>query len=64
MLLSHCDQATSGFVLDLREPIELAVENVPGAVNIRAICLTILTSGKGVIAAFRRYQAEGSIRVQ
>jgi NADPH-dependent 2,4-dienoyl-CoA reductase/sulfur reductase-like enzyme/rhodanese-related sulfurtransferase len=32
--ISHWDQAKSGFILDVREPIELAVENVPGAVNI------------------------------
>jgi NADPH-dependent 2,4-dienoyl-CoA reductase/sulfur reductase-like enzyme/rhodanese-related sulfurtransferase len=32
--ISHWDEAKSGFILDVREPIELAVENVPGAVNI------------------------------
>ena len=34
MPISHWDTAKSGFVLDVREPMELAVENVPGAVNI------------------------------
>jgi NADPH-dependent 2,4-dienoyl-CoA reductase/sulfur reductase-like enzyme/rhodanese-related sulfurtransferase len=32
--ISHWEEAKSGFILDVREPIELAVENVPGAVNI------------------------------
>ena len=32
--LSHWDSAKDGFLLDVREPMELAVENVPGAVNI------------------------------
>jgi NADPH-dependent 2,4-dienoyl-CoA reductase/sulfur reductase-like enzyme/rhodanese-related sulfurtransferase len=32
--ISHWEEARSGFILDVREPIELAVENVPGAVNI------------------------------
>jgi NADPH-dependent 2,4-dienoyl-CoA reductase/sulfur reductase-like enzyme/rhodanese-related sulfurtransferase len=32
--ISHWDEAKSGFILDVREPIELAVENFPGAVNI------------------------------
>jgi NADPH-dependent 2,4-dienoyl-CoA reductase/sulfur reductase-like enzyme/rhodanese-related sulfurtransferase len=32
--ISHWNEAKSGFILDVREPIELAVENVPGAVNI------------------------------
>lgn len=34
MPLSHWDAAKSGFLLDVREPMELAVENVPGALNI------------------------------
>lgn len=34
MPLSHWGSAKSGFLLDVREPMELAVENVPGAVNI------------------------------
>jgi NADPH-dependent 2,4-dienoyl-CoA reductase/sulfur reductase-like enzyme/rhodanese-related sulfurtransferase len=34
MPLSHWDSAQGGFLLDVREPIELAVEQVPGAVNI------------------------------
>lgn len=34
MPVSHWNEAKSGFILDVREPIELAVENVPGAVNI------------------------------
>ena len=34
MPLSHWDAAKNGFLLDVREPIELAVENVPEAVNI------------------------------
>jgi NADPH-dependent 2,4-dienoyl-CoA reductase/sulfur reductase-like enzyme/rhodanese-related sulfurtransferase len=32
--LSHWDAAKNGFLLDVREPMELAVENVPGAFNI------------------------------
>ncbi len=32
--LSHWDSAKNGFLLDVREPMELAVENAPGAVNI------------------------------
>ena len=32
--LSQWDSAKNGFLLDVREPLELAVENVPGAVNI------------------------------
>jgi NADPH-dependent 2,4-dienoyl-CoA reductase/sulfur reductase-like enzyme/rhodanese-related sulfurtransferase len=32
--LSHWDSANNGFLLDVREPLELAVENAPGAVNI------------------------------
>ncbi len=34
MPLSHWDSARQGLLLDVREPIELAVENIPGAVNI------------------------------
>jgi len=34
MPISHWDTAKSGYILDVREPMELAVENVPGAVNI------------------------------
>ena len=34
MPISHWDAARTGFLLDVREPMELAVENVPGAVNI------------------------------
>jgi rhodanese-related sulfurtransferase len=34
MPLSHWGTAHSGFLLDVREPFELAVENVPDAVNI------------------------------
>jgi NADPH-dependent 2,4-dienoyl-CoA reductase/sulfur reductase-like enzyme/rhodanese-related sulfurtransferase len=34
MPLSHWDSANGGFLLDVREPIELAVEQAPGAVNI------------------------------
>jgi NADPH-dependent 2,4-dienoyl-CoA reductase/sulfur reductase-like enzyme/rhodanese-related sulfurtransferase len=34
MPISHWDTAKSGFILDVREPMELAVENIPGAVNI------------------------------
>ena len=34
MPISHWESVTSGFVLDVREPFELAVESVPGAVNI------------------------------
>ncbi len=32
--ISHWNEVKSGFILDVREPMELAVENVPGAVNI------------------------------
>jgi rhodanese-related sulfurtransferase len=32
--LIHWDSAKTGFLLDVREPMELAVENVPGALNI------------------------------
>jgi rhodanese-related sulfurtransferase len=34
MPLRHWDAAEKGFLLDVREPFELAVETVPGAVNI------------------------------
>ena len=34
MPLSHWDSAKTGFILDVREPFELAVENVPEALNI------------------------------
>ena len=34
MPVSHWDSASGKFVLDVREPFELAVESVPGAVNI------------------------------
>ena len=34
MPLSHWDSVQDGFLLDVRETIELAVEQVPGAVNI------------------------------
>ena len=34
MPLSHWDATDDGFLLDVREPMELAVEQVPGAVNI------------------------------
>ncbi len=34
MPLSHWDTAKDGFLLDVREPFELAVEVLPGAVNI------------------------------
>ena len=34
MPLTHWDSATGAFLLDVREPVELAVESVPGAVNI------------------------------
>jgi len=34
MPLVHWDTAKTGFLLDVREPMELAVENVPDAVNI------------------------------
>ncbi|MCX6244156.1 MAG: FAD-dependent oxidoreductase [Bacteroidetes bacterium] len=32
--ISHWKEAMAGFILDVREPFELAVENVPGAANI------------------------------
>jgi rhodanese-related sulfurtransferase len=34
MPLSHWNAAKTEFLLDVREPMELAVENVPGALNI------------------------------
>jgi rhodanese-related sulfurtransferase len=34
MPISHWDEAGKGFLLDVREIFELAVENVQGAVNI------------------------------
>jgi len=34
MPVSHWDSAESAFLLDVREPVEMAVERVPGAVNI------------------------------
>jgi rhodanese-related sulfurtransferase len=34
MPLSHWNSTKTGFLLDVREPMELAVENVPGALNI------------------------------
>ena len=34
MPLTHWDSADNAFLLDVREPVELAVESVPGAVNI------------------------------
>jgi NADPH-dependent 2,4-dienoyl-CoA reductase/sulfur reductase-like enzyme/rhodanese-related sulfurtransferase len=34
MPLSHWDSAEKGFLLDVREPVELALEHVPGALNI------------------------------
>jgi NADPH-dependent 2,4-dienoyl-CoA reductase/sulfur reductase-like enzyme/rhodanese-related sulfurtransferase len=34
MPISHWDASENGFLLDVREPVELAVENMPGAVNI------------------------------
>jgi rhodanese-related sulfurtransferase len=34
MPISHWDEAKNGFILDVRQPFELVVENVPGAVNI------------------------------
>jgi NADPH-dependent 2,4-dienoyl-CoA reductase/sulfur reductase-like enzyme/rhodanese-related sulfurtransferase len=35
MPISHWSTAKDGFLLDVRNPVELAVENVPGAVNIQ-----------------------------
>lgn len=34
MPLSHWEEAKKGFILDVREPMELAVENFQGAINI------------------------------
>jgi rhodanese-related sulfurtransferase len=34
MPIRHWDSAGKGFLLDVREPVELAVEQAPGAVNI------------------------------
>ena len=34
MPLSHWDSLDGAFLLDVREPVELAVESVPGAINI------------------------------
>ena len=34
MPINHWDAAEKGFLLDVRDPVELAVENAPGAVNI------------------------------
>jgi len=34
MPISHWDKAKNGFILDVRQPFELVVENIPGAVNI------------------------------
>jgi NADPH-dependent 2,4-dienoyl-CoA reductase/sulfur reductase-like enzyme/rhodanese-related sulfurtransferase len=34
MQVSHWEEAKTGFILDVREPVELAVETCPGAVNI------------------------------
>jgi rhodanese-related sulfurtransferase len=34
MPLSHWDSLEGAFLLDVREPVELVVESVPGAVNI------------------------------
>ena len=34
MSVSHWDSMDDAFLLDVREPVELAVEIVPGAVNI------------------------------
>jgi rhodanese-related sulfurtransferase len=31
---SHWKEAKDGFILDVREPFELSVENIPGATNI------------------------------
>jgi rhodanese-related sulfurtransferase len=35
MPISHWSTARDGFLLDVRDPVELAVENVPEAVNIQ-----------------------------
>jgi NADPH-dependent 2,4-dienoyl-CoA reductase/sulfur reductase-like enzyme/rhodanese-related sulfurtransferase len=34
MPLAHWNDTNGGFILDVREPVELSVENIPGAVNI------------------------------
>ena len=34
MPISHWETAKNGFILDIREPVELMVENIPGAINI------------------------------
>ena len=34
MPISHWDGAEKAFLLDVREPVELAVESAPGAINI------------------------------
>ncbi len=34
MPISHWEEAKTAFILDVREPFELAVENIPGATNI------------------------------
>ena len=34
MPISHWSTAKDGFLLDVRHPVELTVENIPGAVNI------------------------------
>jgi rhodanese-related sulfurtransferase len=34
MPIRHWESADKGFLLDVREPVELAVEQAPGAVNI------------------------------
>jgi len=34
MPIAHWHESDDGFLLDVREPVELAVENVPGALNI------------------------------
>jgi len=34
MPINHWEEAKDGFILDVREPFELAVENIPGATNI------------------------------
>jgi rhodanese-related sulfurtransferase len=34
MPLTHWDQTKGAFLLDVREPVELVVESLPGAVNI------------------------------
>ena len=34
MPIAHWEEAKKGFILDVRQPFELAVENIPGATNI------------------------------